>query len=81
MQKYQARLRQLETDILTKAESKISALRERLQQKAVENDRMKTIIGRIRELTMDFPQGDFSSFQVGLDTARTYMWNVLQLLF
>ena len=79
--KSQARLRRLETDILTKAELKISALHEQLQQEAIENDRLKTVLGRIRELTMDFPQGDFSSFQVGLDTAKTYMWNVLQLLF
>ena len=62
MQNSQAQLRQLETDMLTKAESKISALHERLQQEAVENDRLKMILGRIRELTMDFPQGDFSSF-------------------
>ena len=81
VQKSQARLRQLEIDILTKAESRISALHERLQQEEGENNRLKTVLGRIRELTMEFPQGDFSSFQVGLDTARTYMWNVLQLLF
>ena len=55
VQKSQAWLRRLEIDILTKAESKISALHEQLQRETTENDRLKTVLGRIRELTMNFP--------------------------
>ena len=77
LQKSQARFHQLRTDIIAKAESKINALNERLQQEMIERERLKKILGHIRELTMDFPRGDFSSFQIGLDTARTYMLSVL----
>ena len=58
-----------------------SALNKELLQVTVEKEKLKTILGHIKELTMDFPRGDFCSFQIDLNTARTYMWNILRLLF
>ena len=72
-QKAQVRIDQLEHTIL--------AQEDQLQEIMEDNSRLTGILHTIKDLTMDFPLGDFSTFKIGYETAQVYMWSLLRLMF
>ena len=81
LRRAQARIYQLEHAIVIRDEAECERLEAQLRHVTAERDHLISTLQAVKELTARLPYGDFSSLQMGLQTARAYLLDLANLVF